>query len=119
MASNGIVGSLGDMDRLPEDDVAQARPQRIRHHEVDATAQDLFKAYLNAAEVEEIKLAVQLDQDVDVTVRAGLVAGHRPEQRERASAHRSQLLAVLGQPAQRLVPSHRLPLFDSIHPRTI
>src|SRR5687767_13014599 len=57
--------------------------------------------------VERTEGVAYVDDDVDVAVRAGLVAGDRAEQGERRHAHPFELGPVLPQQPERLVSPHR------------
>ena len=98
--------ALGGTNSLGENAVAQLAFDGITHDQVDAAAQDLLQPPLNPEEVEKSAGLVEFDEQVDVTLRAGLPTRHRPEQVERAHAEAGEFGSCLGKPLQDLVACH-------------
>ena len=62
------------ISNFPQDGLSRVRLQAADRNDVDPPAQSLLKQQLDSHEVEQIAGAGQLDEDVDVGVRAGLAA---------------------------------------------
>ena len=100
--------SLGGTHGLGEDAVAQLALHGITHDQVDVAAQDFLEPPLDPEEVKEADGLVEIDEQIDVTVRAGFPTRHRPEQVERTHAEAGELGSRLGKPLPDLVPCHAL-----------
>jgi len=98
--------SLGGTDGLGEDTIAQLALHGITHDQVDAAAQYFLQPPLNPKEVEETDGPVELDEQIDVAVRAGFPPRHRSEQVERTHAEAGELGSRLGKPVPDLVACH-------------
>ena len=80
MSSRRSLHSLGGTDGLSKDPVAELTLDGAGHHEVHLAPEELLQAQLQADEVEQPdRSAVELDEEVDVALRPGVVAGHRTE----------------------------------------
>lgn len=98
--------SLGGTDGLGEDSVAQLPLHGVAHDQVDLGAEDLLEPVLDPEEMEEADGLVEVDEQVDVAVRAGLAAGDGAEQVERANAKAGELGSRSGQALDDLFASH-------------
>src|SRR5688572_29217083 len=65
---------LSDTHEVSDDSLVIAGPHALLCHEVNAAPEDLFEPQMNRREAKQPHRSSDLDQDVDVAVRAGLVA---------------------------------------------
>jgi hypothetical protein len=98
--------SLGGTDGLCEHAGAQLALHGITHNQVDPAAKNLLKAFLHTKEVEETDWLCEFDEQVNVAVGAGITAGNRPEQVERAHAETSELGSHVGKALLNLFARH-------------
>jgi hypothetical protein len=69
-----------------EDTIAKARTKPPRSDHVDLSAKQCFQVDLELGMVEEAPAELEVHEDVDVTVRARLAAGHGSEHSDVAGA---------------------------------
>src|SRR5690606_30966409 len=100
-----VQGSRGT-DRFPKRVVANVIAQSIRRDKVDRPTQELAEEILEPDEPKQAGGPIELDQEVDVAFRAGLIARHRAEEGERAHAEGADLVLMGGEDRQHLVASH-------------
>ena len=98
---------LGGTDRL----VGDALPKRIvkgtRGQEVNSGFEKLFQVFLQPHNCEVTGGPLELYQEIDVTLRSGLVAGHGSKEDETDDTKTSQLLSVSPENSQYIVASHK------------
>ena len=95
MSSTRIRQALCGTDSLTHDAIAELPLERITSNEVNPLAEDIFKVSLKADEVEQSGRPMELDKDIDITIRARLVAGNGAEQSQRFYAIPRQLVAMV------------------------
>ena len=69
-----------------EDTITKARPKPPRSDHVDFSAEQCFQVNLELGMIEEAPSGLEVHEDVDVTVRARLSAGHGSEHADVAGA---------------------------------
>src|SRR5512133_3119225 len=106
MSSMRTRQSLGGTDGLGENAVAQLALHGVAHDQIDAAAEDLLEAVLDAEEVEQAHGAVEVDQEIHIAVRSGLPSRDRTEQVERAHAEPSELRSRSGKALDHRVARH-------------
>src|SRR3712207_3632616 len=94
MSSTRIRQFLGGTDRLAEHLIAKLALQRLSGDEVDRPAEDLLEVLLDGEVLEEAHRTPEIDEQIDVAVRSGLVAGDGAEDGEGLDAHLGQLAAM-------------------------
>jgi hypothetical protein len=98
--------SLGGTNGLGKDALPQLPFHGVAHDQVDLGAEDLLDPALDAEEVEEADGLVELDEQVDVAVRARLSASDRAKQVDRAYAQPGELGSRSGKALKDLVAGH-------------
>lgn len=83
-----------------EDAITKARTKSPRSDHVDLSAEQCFQINLELGMVEEATAELEVHEDVDVTIRARLSAGHGSEHSDVAGA-----VSPAGPPPLALVPS--------------
>jgi hypothetical protein len=63
-----------------EDSVSELRLKGCLRHEIDRMTDDFAKLALKPDKLEETNRPIELDKQIDVTVRSALITGERPEQ---------------------------------------
>jgi len=89
--------TLGDMDALSHHTLADARLEAVGRAQIHLAAQQRLEVILQGKQPEIPDGTVELDQQVHITRRGGLITGDRPKQRQRFDAVLAlQFAALLG-----------------------
>ena len=86
--------SLGGTNGLPVDPLAELAADHPRRRQVDPAAQEALELALDARETEVPHRAGELGDEVEVAIRASLVAGDGAEDQERADAEPPKVIPV-------------------------
>jgi len=87
--------SLGDTDALSHHPLADARLEAAGRAQIHFAAQERLEVILQSKQPEIPDGAVELDQQVYVTGRGGVIAGYRAKQRKRFDAVLARQFAAL------------------------
>lgn len=97
------------MAGLLQDSLFHAWAQGTRRSQVHLAAKKRLQVLLQGSQSEQTHRAVELDQQIDIAIRAGFVTGHRAEQRQRLHAKLfAQFVFMLVQDGQDIVSFHLL-----------
>src|SRR3990172_4937441 len=96
------------MQRLPLDNPPHSRPECRTGDQIDLPLQQVFQEKLQIHESIEAWFPVEIDQQIDIAVRASFVPCDRAEKRERFHVQPSEILAMATKDVHHLLSSQRL-----------
>src|SRR5438105_3908220 len=88
MSANRASSARKDRDRLAHHFLPKSRPKGAPRQQVHTAAEETLELGCDSSVLEQPdrRIWVEPDDDVDVTVRPVVAAGHRPEHRHRPNA---------------------------------
>src|SRR5438034_10519476 len=118
MSSIRSLVSLRGTDRLRQDPVAQLRFERRAGYEIDWAPDEIAQDTPEVQKLEQTHRALEIDEQINIALLAGFIAGGGSKDEDRADAERRPLRSTGCQPVDEIISCHQvLHLHSDAFPR--